>query len=69
MGIGDVKMEMMGEVFRTHELGGGSMGSCAREECSGGGQLFLSNLSLFLVYTNNNLSTSLLSPKLNIIVV
>lgn len=32
-GEGDGKMEMMGVVFRTYELRGGSSGSCVAEEC------------------------------------
>lgn len=37
---GGREMEMMGVVFSTHELRGGSLSSCAVEECCGGWEAF-----------------------------
>lgn len=63
-GKGDGKMEMMGLVFSTHGLRGGSLSSCAAEECCRGWKAFSIDL-VTVKYTQHNLSYGLLLPKVN----
>lgn len=58
-------MEMMGVGFNTHELRGGSLGSCAAEECCWGWKA----VSIDLVPakdTQRNPSLGLLLPKVDL---
>ena len=59
------EMEIMGVVFSTHELKGGSLGSCAAEECCWGWEAFFVDLVSHYVDTNMNLFFGLLLPKVS----